>query len=58
MMLCRCYIGVCKGGVCVSDLCHRSYINYIGVCTGGACDVSDLCRRGLFGVCRGGAWLV
>ena len=28
------YIGVCRGGVCVSDLCRRSYI---GVCRGGVC---------------------
>ena len=37
----RSYIGVCSGGVCVSDLCRRSYI---GVCSGGVC-VSALWRR-------------
>ena len=35
----RGYIGVCRGGVCVTYLCRRSYI---GVCRGGVC-VSDLC---------------
>ena len=44
----RSYIGVCRGGVCVSDLCRRSYI---GVCRS-VC-VSDLCRRSYFGICRG-----
>ena len=61
-------IGVCRGGVCVSFLCRRSYN---GVCTGGvsvsalrrrsfyavsrgSVCVSDLCRRSFFGVCRGG----
>ena len=37
------YIGVCRAGVCVSDLCRRSYF---GVCRGGVC-VSDLCRRSI-----------
>ena len=37
----RSYIGVCRGGVCVSDLWRRSYI---GVCRGDVC-VSDLCPR-------------
>ena len=46
----RSYIGVCRGGVCVSDLCRRSYI---GVCRGSVC-VSDLRRRSYIGVCRGG----
>ena len=45
----RSYIGVCSGGVCVSDLCRR---RYIGICSGGVC-VSDLCRRSYFGVWRG-----
>ena len=45
---CRSYIGICRGGVCVSDLCRRSYI---GICRGSVC-VSDLCRRSYFGVCR------
>ena len=48
----RSYIGVCRGGVCESDLCRRSYI---GVCRGGVCE-SDLCRRSYIGVCRGGVW--
>ena len=43
------FIGVCRGGVCESDLCRRSYI---GVCRGGVC-VLDLCRRTYFGSCRG-----
>ena len=47
---CRSYIGVCRGGVCVSDLWRR---RYIGVCRGGV-SVSDLCRRSFIGVCRGG----
>ena len=34
------YIGVCRGGVCESDLWRRSYI---GVCRGGVCE-SDLWR--------------
>ena len=46
----RSYIGVCRGGVCVSDLCRRSYNS---VCRGGVC-VSDLCRRSYIGVCSGG----
>ena len=46
----RSYFGVCRGGVCVSDLCRRSYI---GICRGGVCE-SDLCRRTYIGVCRGG----
>ena len=45
----RSYIGVCSGGVCVSDLCRRSYI---GICSGGVC-VSDLCRGSYIGVWRG-----
>ena len=36
----RSYIGVGRGGVCVSDLCRCSYI---GVCAGFVC-VSDLCQ--------------
>ena len=44
------YIGVCRGGVCVSDLCRRSSI---GICGGSVC-VTDLCRRSYIGVCRGG----
>ena len=49
--LCRCsYIGVCRGGVCVSDLRRRSYI---GLCRGGV-RVSAPCRRSYIGVCRGG----
>ena len=44
------YIGVCRDGVCVSDLCRRSYF---GVCRGSVC-VSDLFRRSFIGVCRGG----
>ena len=44
------YLGVCREGVCVSDLCRR---RYIGVCRGGVC-VSDLWRRRYIGVCRGG----
>ena len=47
---CRSYIGVCRGGVSVSDLC---FCSYIGVCRGGV-SVSDLCRRMYTGVCRGG----
>ena len=43
------YIGVCRGSVCVKNLCRRSYI---GVCRGSVC-VSDLCRRSYIGVCRG-----
>ena len=43
------YIGVCRGGVCVSDLCRRSYF---GFCRGGV-SVIDLCRRSYIGVCRG-----
>ena len=47
----RSYIeGVRRGGVCVTDLCRRSYI---GVCRGGVC-VRDLCRRSYIGVCSGG----
>ena len=42
-------IGVCRGGVCVSDLCRRSYS---GVFAGDVC-VSDLCRRSYIGVWRG-----
>ena len=42
-------IGVCRGGVSVSDLCRRSFI---GVCRGGVC-VKDLWRRSYIGVCRG-----
>ena len=37
------YFGVCRGGVCVSDLCRRSFI---GVCRAGV-RVSDL-HRGSF----------
>ena len=46
----RSHIGVCRGGVCDSDLCRR--IN-MGVCRGGVC-VTYLCRRSYIGVCRGG----
>ena len=67
----RSYIGVCRGGVCVTDLCRRCYIGvckggvcvtdlrrlcYIGVCRGGVC-VTDLCRRCYIGVCRGGIYV-
>ena len=60
-------IGVCRGGVCVSDLWRRSYFgvsrgifcvsdlwcrSYIGVCSGGVCE-SDLWRRSYIGVSRG-----
>ena len=38
----RSYTGVCRGGVCVSDLCRRICLSC--VCGGGVC-VSDLCRR-------------
>ena len=43
-------IGICRGGVCLSDLWRRSYT---GVCRGGV-SVSDLCRRSYTSVCRGG----
>ena len=46
----RSYIGVCRGGFCVSDLCGRSYFS---ICSGGVC-VSDLCRRRYIGICSGG----
>ena len=46
----RSYIGVCRGGVSVSDLCRRTYI---GVCRGGV-GVTDLCRRSYIGVRRRG----
>ena len=49
----RSYIGVCRGGVCVSDLCRR---NYFSVCRGGVC-VSDLCLHNYFSICRGGIWV-
>ena len=42
----RSCIGVCRGGVSVSDLCRRSYF---GVCRGDV-SVSDLCRRSCIGV--------
>ena len=37
----RSFVGVCRGGVSVSDLCRRTFF---GVCRGGVC-VSDLRRR-------------
>ena len=37
----RNYIGVCKGGVCATDMCCRIDI---GVCRGGV-SVNDLWRR-------------
>ena len=43
-------IGVCRGGVCVTDLYRR---NFIDVCRAGVC-VTDLWRRIYFGVVRGG----
>ena len=46
----RSYIGVSRGGVCVSDLWR---CRYIGVCRGGGCE-RDLCRRSFIAVCRGG----
>ena len=64
----RSYMGVCRGGVYVTDLCRRSYIgvctgcvsltdlrrrSYIAVCKGGVC-VTDLCCRSYISVCRGG----
>ena len=50
-LACRlCYIGVCRRGVCVTDMPLRSYI---GVGRGGV-SVTDLCRRSYIGVCRGG----
>ena len=62
----RSYIGVGRGGVCVTDMSRRSYIgvsgasvtdlcrrSYIGVCRGGV-SATDLCRRSYIRVCRGG----
>ena len=62
----RYVIGVCRGGVCVTDLRRRLYWclqrrccvtdlcrrSYIDVCRGGVC-VTDLCRCIYIGVCRG-----
>ena len=45
----RSYIGVCRGGVCVSDLYRRSYIN---ICRGGICS-NDFLYRNYIDVCRG-----
>ena len=45
----RSYMGLCSGGVCLSDLCRRSYL---GLCSGDVC-LSDLCRRSYIGFCSG-----
>ena len=46
----RSLIGVCRRGVCVTDMSLRSYL---GVGRGGV-SVTDLCRRSYIGICRGG----
>ena len=48
------YIGVWRGGVCVSDLRRRSYN---GICRGGVCE-GGLCRRSLNSLCRGGVCVI
>ena len=49
----RSCMGVCRGGVCVSDLWRRSYN---GVCRGSVC-LSDLWRRSCNSACIGGVCL-